>query len=735
MKTAWSICVLAALVVPFYAQAGDAPLADKLPGSTLVYVGWAGSENAAFAESMFGQLFQEPATQAMWKAFQQSVGQSSGGMSDVGFTLAEFLATHPVAIAITDFQFDDSDAERVQVKAVLIVDLGKDKKQFAEALGQVLTMVGLAEHSEEVVVGKQKFMTIQPVENVTFTWGYDGNLFIVGFNGAEKDVVGIKASASLASAKPFAAAMKVVAGGPAQVAYYADVKRLAAIAATMEQKMIDRDNAWREQNANPLAAAWVGPARKPQVESTLAALGLDKVTALAGATTIADKGWLSRCKIFSPGPHKGVLAMFSGKPLTPADLATLPGDSDLAFMFRMDPANLLARVREIATAFNPEADEKINDLLKNIRQEIGVDVEKDLFAALGDTWTLTVASSQGGLFSGACATVSVKDAKKLQAAIDKIEAALLAAMSRSMLQREQVKIEQAVYGDMKVRFVSVSNTDIPFAPAWGMYKGRLYVALWPQVVASSARVGGERPGELTNHAGFAAGLSHMSSKPVSVGFINPPQLVKPFYGFAMAGWTKTVNDSPAVAMLRGAGLDVTAASLPTIGQIEKYLWPAVSTVSLDNGGLMFESYTSIPMFGLADAAGTMPVLAAVAVPALTSARVQSRETTSAMNLSNIGKGMAIYAAGNNDQLPPDFEALIEDCTVTEKSLRDPVTGQRYSYVGSLVPDTDGSLILVHEVPDGRPIILVLRRDLSVQRYTAEQFKQAMKKTHEAIEGK
>jgi len=568
MKTAWSICMVVALVVPFTVSAADAPLSDKLPASTMLYVGWAGTQNNAFQGSMFGQLLQEPAARKIWDSFQKAANQSPDLRAVAGLALAEFLAKHPVAVAVTDVQIKDNSFRFAPIpKVVLLVDLGKDKRQFAETLDLLLGFApDLADHCVEATVGGQAFTVFQPEEDVTFAWGYEGNLFIVGINGGEKDVVGIKQADSLAAAKPFAAAMKAVAPSPAQCAYFVDIKRVV--------QMVD---AWEQQHVVDIQSG----ESAPQVQKSLGALGLEKVTMLVGAMSVADKGLLSRCKIFSPAPHRGLLAVFNGKPLTPADLAALPADSDFACMARVDLANILARIKEIGSVLTPDAVEQINAGLNGIRQETGIDVEKDLLASLGDTWSLTMAPSQGGMFTGVCATVSIKDAKKLQETIDKIETLVRKEREFAM---GLSRIDRAKFGEMDVRYVSMPV--MPIAPAWGIYKDRLYVALWPQVVASAARTSGEQPGKLTDHKGFAAGLSHMSPKPMYVSFVNTPQLIRPFYGAAMIGWTMTMSYAQ--------NMGLSPADLPTMGQIEKYLWPSVSAISLDDGGLMFESYSSLP---------------------------------------------------------------------------------------------------------------------------------------------
>ena len=183
MKTMRMVCVLATLSIPVSVLAAEAPLADRLPASAMAYVGWADSQSEDFRGSVFGQLLQEPAVQKIWGTLQQAASQNTGGQSDLAFVLGEFLAKHPVAAALTELQINDDGPEKLSLKAVLVVDLGKDKAQFVEALDQVFDRTGLANHCSEVKIGGKTFMTIQPQENIAFTWGYDGNLFIVGING------------------------------------------------------------------------------------------------------------------------------------------------------------------------------------------------------------------------------------------------------------------------------------------------------------------------------------------------------------------------------------------------------------------------------------------------------------------------------------------------------------------------------------------------------------------------
>lgn len=711
MKLRLALSLLAILVsIPALAADPAAPLAQKLPAGTLVYAGWAGNSDF-FQQSMLGQLLREPTTLELWKALQKAAARESrDGEATAALTLAEMLAKHPLAVGLTQVAIDEK-GDKVAVQGVLLADLGEDKAKFAEALDALLANLPIGENAEEKTVGDVKFTVFKADPNAVFAWGYQGNMLIVGLNGAEQAMLATKPDGSLAKADAFVAAMKAVGGENTQLAYFVDIKRLMPTLLTLEKLELQKQNQWRrDEGMKP---------KDPQLQKLLATLGLDKATALAGTTRVVDKGLLGRCKIFSPAPHGGVLAMFDGKPLTKEDLAVLPGDSDLAGMIRMDAAKAVVTLFDIASKIDPKAAEELDHALAEVKKDLGVDLRKDLLASLGDTWTLSSAASQGGTLMGVAASVTIKDAKKLQECIDKIEARFKGNQPASQQRySREPQLETTKYGDMQVRYVRIHNS--PVAPAWAIYKDRFYVGLWPQVVASAARVTGEQPGSLTDNKGFANALQHMGGKPMAVGYINLPGLVKQFYGFVMMGWTFASSEA------QREGVAITPADLPTLGQIEKYLWPAVSTISLDEGGLIFESYSSIPTLGLAHVAAVGPLSLAVAVPAVAQAKNNARDELTAANMRSVAIGVLMYAADNNNKLPPTLADLK---TYVGGEIPVDAQGQPFVYLGPDVP-FDAKHIFLHESTRGRQVIRVVYGDGRVVALSPEEFQRELKKSRE-----
>jgi len=103
------ILLLAALVA---AQA-QAPLADKLPEGSLVYMGWAG-KTLTFDGSATGQLIQEPEIKQIVAAIHTGIADKIGKDDQVLFerlwSMAAIAWEHPAAAALFDVGSPESPA-------------------------------------------------------------------------------------------------------------------------------------------------------------------------------------------------------------------------------------------------------------------------------------------------------------------------------------------------------------------------------------------------------------------------------------------------------------------------------------------------------------------------------------------------------------------------------------------------------------------------------------------------
>lgn len=760
MKTARKLLTLS--LVSFLASnaLSAAPLADKLPEKTLFYVGW-GGRTLTFDGSLLGQMLKEPEIGAIFGAARKAISAAISGNKDPAaafehlWSMGGIAWQHPVALATFDMSVRKRPAPRrgaepflesmfgqlVPVGAVLI-DLGKDRPAFAEHLTKLLNLAGDKLKITRAKVGNVSYQTF-PTPVGPCGLGFVGDLFFasVGEKAPQTIVALLGGKAKPLSAEAgFAAAMKQVAGEQVQAAYYLNVSRTYEI--------VDRAMA----DDGPATA----PAGPSEFRRIVKALGVADVSAVAGAINIVDRGMHEKLRILSDAPHQGVLMLLAGKPLPANALHGAPADADLLLTVNLDPGKLLAEVKRVAAEIKPRAGLQIEEGLGMLSQVLGLDIEKDLLAHVGDQWMLVSAPSLGGFITGTVLTVELKDAAKFGESLSKLEAFFQKMLKGGPPQalpeggpgprRRGPEIRSCKVGKMEIRYLAMSGMPIPAAPAWAIANGRLYIAAFPQVIVAAVTGTAEKP--LAADPAFVALRKRVAAAPSALAYANTPALVRRLYGVPMAIWSVVSNLSAGeIGPVFGAEM------LPALPKLEKYLMADVCAVASDAKGITIESYGS----GLGRGAVlNSPPLQALTVasllPSLTRARGLAKRALSMTNLRGIGTGCEMYAVEHNE-FPPDLMGLVEEGVITLEMFMSPTSGRKvrrdsqgkpigpfdYVYLGSGLKPEDvpnpGRIILAYERPEinrfrGTNVVYV---DTHAKWVSMERFNQELKQTRAFLE--
>ena len=675
MRLSLCLCLVLVLAGALPAQS---PLADKLPENSILYVGWAG-RSLAFDGAMIGQLVKEPGVEEMLAGAKTLIGRQLQGkgedaaLFDNIWSMAGVAWQHPIAAALFDMTKAPSGGEPRPVGAVLI-DLQKDRAAFATSLQAVLAAAGKNVKITPAASDGVSYQTF-PTPAGPCGMGFVGDVFFLSLGETAADTVIALLSGkgkSLAAQPAFAAAMKEVMQDQPQSAYYVNVPRLLEV--------VERVSFTRR----PPGAVATVPAES-EMKRGLRALGLAGVKSVAGAANIVDRGIHEKLRISSPAPHRGALMLLAGKPLPANALGEMPGDAMLAAGIMLDASAVLAELRRAAAEIEPGADKKIDSALAAASQEMGFDIEKDLLASMGEQWTLVSAPSLGGLATGTVLTVQLKDQAKFQAALARLEALLSAALDGKMkssngssagvppsgvgpsTQPPPAKSAISVIKSGNVEVHSVSLTALspvmPVAPAWAVANGKFYLAAFPQVVL--AAIAGSNEKGLGESPAFVAARKRVSANASAVVYTDPTRLLREFYGVLLAGWTAAANAPQTGGLLR-------PDMLPTLPKLEKYIWPSITAISQDTGGITIESYGSLPggSFVL-NLVPNAPLAASILLPSLSRARGLARRAVSGANLNSIGKATMMYQAENKDKFPPDLAALVKAGCLSPRMLMHP----------------------------------------------------------------
>lgn len=560
------------------------PLADRFPAQTLAYVGWAG-KNLPFDGSMFGQLLAEPSVGQILIAVHQALADklqadAQRAALQHGWDLAAIAWQHPVALGLIDLS---AGPEGPGASVALLIDLGPDRDAFARNLDALLAVEGQPLAFADATIGKVTYKVAKLPPSSELAVGYIDNLFFAAIGpDAAKALIELTPAKGLAAQKRFAGPMAQVAGDNVQTAVFVDVAALIQ----------------RAEQLNPQAQS--APDR-PGLRKVLDSLGLADVRALAGTMRVVDRGLYHKLRILTPAPHRGVLKPLAGAPLSEADLADVPEDADLACAASISLESLYGEIKRVLHELKPEAEAKLDAQAEMLHQVLGLSVPGDVLGALGDTWVLCSAPSQGGFLTGTVLSVSAKDANRLGESVSRIEELLKAQMEKksphagpttrgsldSLAHLPGPGIEVLKSDHAEIHYVSAAGTGSPVAPAWTLTRGKLWVAGWPQVLQSALDTAAVPP--LVKSAAFRQAQSHLSGKPSILCYVDSPKMIRQAYEWLLIGWTAVANKISGQT-----GVAVKPDWLPPLPSIEKYLWPKIYAVSSDAEGITFEKFGSLP---------------------------------------------------------------------------------------------------------------------------------------------
>lgn len=163
----------------------------------------------------------------------------------------------------------------------------------------------------------------------------------------------------------------------------------------------------------------------PKIIDELGLKGLKSIVFFTGYEGLQER---SVVEADIPGPRKGLLSLAGTKKITLADLPKLPDDLT---SFNAGTANISKSydivtnlVYGILTIAAPNEVDNIKEGVKAFEKTIGVDISNDLFGCFGETVVSYSSPSDGFLWTGAVVAIQLKDAKKLNATLEKVKKAI-----------------------------------------------------------------------------------------------------------------------------------------------------------------------------------------------------------------------------------------------------------------------------------------------------------------------
>ena len=634
---AWVLTMCAVWsVTPVQAQStGKLALAHIAPEECLLFVTWNGwtasdpkSTNRTeklFAEESVRDFFHQldaEITKSLDNAASRQGGQASIAEKAI-VLLLKTAASHPGAIYVSKFRIISHSkmSDAPEYEGALVLDAGTDGPQAVEALKNLLSLIPPNQGDEEKI-GDATFW--RPKKN----------------DPSDPDIrIGYRASQLLVVlGKETPQELLAKLQNPGKPAAW--VTKLLADLAVDRPSMLSQINV--EQVLKSLQPFLTDEATPRQFASALNALGLTTLKHWSSVSGLDKTGMHSTSVFATEGAPRGLFDLIPNKPLSIDDFKKIPANAVNATVARFDLAYLFDKFLAGVEQVDENVPQMIEGQIAQIEPQLGFSFKDDLFAGLGDTWSVYVSSSEpvGMFVPGLVISASVRKHEGVEKALKVLVAAAQATLANFGPQAPFSVQEFTAKGEKGYR-IQFNNLPIPVAPTWVLTKDQLVIGITPQLV--TAHLGTAGKASMADNEQIKAAFK-WAPKPTVVSYSDPKPTVQAVYSL-VASFGQLL-----VGQLAQGGINFNLPPLPPFADIEQHLAPSVSTIARTENGWRTESHGVVPSVTQMGPAGVV-VAAALVLPAVGTARVSAQRQQGANSLKQIGLAMHNYHSTHN-AFPP-----------------------------------------------------------------------------------
>ncbi|HKD37968.1 MAG TPA: hypothetical protein VKB78_14245, partial [Pirellulales bacterium] len=546
----------------------DPVMSAVAPEECLWYLSWSGSAKPdAKSKNQTEQLLAEEEVQRFAAELERrliaALREHANGPGAIAAQevpkLVKIALTRPAAMFVSDFKMGQRGPD---VHGGLIINLGDQADDAKASIDRLTALSPMPPNAS----GKWQRAPLPPDAPV-IEWGFDGKYFILGIGEGSADGIVQRKNGS-APKWLEAVHSRLRVERPAMV-HYLNIKKIVSLVQ---------------------ASGALGRGLPPQ---TLDALGISNVTSLASVSGLEKDGWTSNTLLGIDGEPTGVFALAGGNPLTAADLAPIPKDATIALAGRLDLDRVYRGISKIAGNVNPHARLELEQGIAQLENHLGIELSRDVFKSLGDTWCVYSSPSEGGLLvTGLTVVTPLRDRERLAKAEERLRMMAKAASepapgARGFGPRSRMTIADCEFRGNQIHFLNFIGEPIPVAPAWCITDKELIVSLSPQTIKAHLSRAADA-GSLADLPAVAKEL-RASGGPTSIAYADTATMVRTLYPLIQFGFNAIAS------AVQQEGVQIDASLLPSAAAILPHLEPSISTSTMSKDGLFISRRGTLPM--------------------------------------------------------------------------------------------------------------------------------------------
>lgn len=654
-KIIWSwIAILLCLAGRLSAQ----PLTDRLPASTMVYVGW--SPNASLQTTATAKMLADERFMGPWRHLLQELMLGMPDSPDGG----ERVSAHLPQLLMDAAQCEGCFAllelkqakRRFNPQSVLMIDLGAKRKTFEEHFKPIQQrMKARVGDRLKMVKLENSWVYTKPDREgkPRVTWGFIGDTFVAFMGDGADDfipkLVAGKIESNLKTSPAFIDCIGKIPGDSVFTTYLDTQSSLV-----MVRKLIEREG---NNDLMFVGQNW---------DKLLSEFGLDNVKGVAEKTVIEDKQFVTRTLVRMAGAPRGLLSLVTAPAVDEGMMKVIPQDAMAAAAVRIDLAKTYEQLKTSAINIGGDDAKSAFTQLEQGAEGMGLPL-KTVLEALGDQWVVYNATSQGGFaLTGWTLVCNIRDAEKFNKSMN----TLRGMITKGFGEGEHAHIRVLDSDGVKVEYMDMGRWGAFVSPAWSVVGDKFVLALYPQLVEDAARQIKDGGKSLLDNPDYLAARKRTGNDGAML-YISGPEVTKNLYPVGLvfvsaintlAGGFRDADDGSSFS---------TADLLPSMQRLLQYVGHDTLALKVTDDGLLKTRSVTNPLLSPLAWVDSPILWMALGIPSIGASEDSADRDQSAANLRQIGQAALIYSNANKGKFPPDLATLAKSQDLPPDALKSP----------------------------------------------------------------